>query len=91
MSAKRQGSIFEIIVGDLFAPDDEEKHSVLWWVFRGPGKILLWIEYMFPDQIANAIGSARRRRSTIVQVWYSICFYIGVIVVVTMFVAASMS
>jgi hypothetical protein len=61
---------------DLFAPVDSQKHYVWWWMFIAPGKILLWLEYMFPEGITRAIGSARRKRSPIVQVWYSISFYI---------------
>lgn len=81
-------SNFQIVSDDLFAPDEDEKHSLLWWILRGPGKILLWLEYMFPDRVAHAIGSARRRRSPIVQVWYSICFYLLIVFGIIMLVAA---
>ena len=64
---------------DLFGDDPQRPRSKWWWVFVGPGKIILWFEYMFPKRFSGVFGSARRKQSPIVQVSYSILFYIAVI------------
>jgi len=48
-----------------------------WWVFFMPGKIILWIEYMFPRGVGGVFGSARRRNVPLLQILYSIFFYIA--------------
>jgi hypothetical protein len=46
-----------------------------WWIFFMPGKVILWIDYMFPNSITNVFGSARRRNVPLMQVAYSLGFY----------------
>jgi hypothetical protein len=50
-----------------------------WWIFFMPGKVILWIEYMFPKGVGGAFGSARRRNVPLIQVLYSIGFYLAVV------------
>jgi hypothetical protein len=53
-----------------------------WWIFFMPGKVILWIEYMFPHRLAGVFGSARRRNIPLIQILYSVYFYVTVAVVV---------
>ncbi len=45
-----------------------------WKLFLLPGMIILWCSYMFPD--SGRTGAARRARSPIMTVMYSIAFYL---------------
>lgn len=60
----------------------------LWWIFVMPGKVILWFEYMFPHRVGGVFGSARRRNVPLLQVVYSIGFYITVVIFVVMAVAS---
>jgi len=55
--------------------DAEESHGILWLLFFMPGAAILWLEYMFPKTISGSFGSARRRKSRLVQFWYTMVFY----------------
>jgi hypothetical protein len=52
-----------------------------WWIFFMPGKVILWIEYMFPRRISTVFGSARRRNIPLLQILYSLYFYFAAIAV----------
>ncbi len=57
-------------------------HKIVWLIVFMPGAVILWVQYMFPNNFATAIGSARRRKSRLVQFWYTITFYLLVTVFV---------
>ena len=59
-----------------FDESDVSQRPPWWWIFIMPGKIMLWLEYMFPSGVTEAIGSARRRNVPLIQVLYSIGFYL---------------
>lgn len=48
-----------------------------WWKWvLLPGVVILWFGYMFPDSgVRGAVVSARRARSPIMTVYYSLAFY----------------
>lgn len=77
-----------VIFDDLFSPDDGLPRRWWWWVFIAPGKIVLWIEYMFPERISGVFGSARRKKSIIIQIWYSITVYLAILIACFMLFAA---
>ena len=58
---------------------DVSNRPAWWWIFFMPGKIILWIEYMFPRQIVGVFGSARRRNVPLIQILYSVYFYLFVL------------
>lgn len=53
--------------------------SFWWWILLGPGKFILWIQYMWPERGSGPFGSARRRNVPLVQVLYSLSFYGGAV------------
>lgn len=55
-----------------------------WWIFFMPGKVILWIQYMFPYKLGSVFGSARRRNVPLIQVLYSLYFYIFVFAVIAL-------
>jgi hypothetical protein len=59
---------------------DVTARSAWWWIFFMPGKVILWIEYMFPKRITSVFGSARRRNVPLLQVLYSLYFYFAILV-----------
>jgi hypothetical protein len=63
--------------------------STWWWIFVMPGKVMLWIEYMFPRRLGGVFGSARRRNVPLLQVLYSLCFYFMMLVVGLLFYIAT--
>jgi hypothetical protein len=67
-------------LADAALPKADDSHvserSTLWWIFVMPGKVILWLEYMFPSRLVNAFGSARRRNVPLIQVLYSLTFYV---------------
>lgn len=67
---------------DIRAPDKRESRGLLWIIFFMPGVVLLWLQYMFPKNFGAAIGSARRRKSRLIQFWYTITFYLLVAILV---------
>lgn len=67
---------------------DVSERSAWWWIFIMPGKIILWFEYMFPRRLGGVFGSARRRNVPLLQVVYSICFYVAVVVFIFTVVAS---
>ena len=58
---------------------DISERSVWWWIFVMPGKAILWLEYMFPESFRSVFGSARRRNIPLIQILYSIYFYVAAI------------
>jgi hypothetical protein len=71
--------------------DDSEvsDRGFLWWLFIMPGKVILWIEYMFPKRIGDVFGSARRRNIPLLQATYSVGFYVVVLFFILMFVLSN--
>lgn len=55
------------------------QRSGWWWFLVMPGKVILWVEYMFPERISGVFGTARRRNVPLIQILYSLFFYIVVI------------
>ena len=51
------------------------RRSIWWWIFFAPGKMILWYQYLFPNSIVNAFGSARRRNVPLIQFAFSILFW----------------
>jgi hypothetical protein len=72
------------------ATDDSDvsRRPILWWLFFMPGKVILWIQYMFPERIVGVFGSSRRRNVPLIQLLYTIQFYIAVAVVIALFILA---
>ena len=72
-------------VGEVVTPriDDTtlSARPLWWWILFMPGKVFLWIEYMFPSKIGGVFGSARRRNVPLLQIICSLCFYVALIVV----------
>jgi hypothetical protein len=64
-----------------FDDSDVSDRRAWWWIFFMPGKVILWIEYMFPHKLGGVFGSARRRNIPLIQILYSIYFYFAVFVV----------
>jgi len=61
---------------------DVSERRAWWWIFFMPGKVILWIEYIFPHKLGGVFGSARRRNVPLIQILYSVYFYLAVIFVV---------
>ncbi len=61
---------------------------MLWWIFLMPGKVILWLQYMFPEKISSAIGAARRRNVPLIQLLYSLGFYLVMLVIAFWLLAA---
>lgn len=59
---------------------DLTSRGTLWWIFVMPGKVILWIAYMFPERFGSIFGSARRRNVPLLQVVYSLGFYFAILV-----------
>ena len=55
------------------------QRPVWWWIFFMPGKVILWVEYMFPRRIRGVFGTARRRNVPLIQILYSVFFYFAVL------------
>jgi hypothetical protein len=55
------------------------ERSGWWWILLAPGKAILWLEYMFPGRITNVFGTARRRNVPLIQLLYSLYFYVAVL------------
>jgi len=72
-----------------FDASDVSERSEWWWIFIMPGKIILWLEYMFPRRVGGVFGSARRRNVPLLQIVYSIGFYVAVVVVVLIALVSS--
>lgn len=50
-----------------------------WWLLYMPGTVIMWFEYMFPNQLSGTFGTARRRNIPFFQIAYSLGFYAVVI------------
>ena len=61
---------------EIFSPEETANSSILWIIFITPGKLILWFEYLFPHRVGDVFGSARRKKSPIIEMSYSITFYI---------------
>jgi hypothetical protein len=72
-----------------FDARDVSERGGWWWIFIMPGKVILWIEYMFPKRLGNVFGSARRRNVPLLQVVYSIGFYIAVVMFIIVAAAST--
>lgn len=48
-----------------------------WWALFAPGKLILWMDYMWPSRVSGIFGSARRRNVPLMEVLYSLYFYAG--------------
>jgi hypothetical protein len=55
------------------------ERSLWWWILLAPGKAILWLEYMFPERIVSVFGTARRRNVPLIQLLYSLYFYVAVL------------
>lgn len=69
-----------------FLPKDR---SLYWWFLLMPGKMLLWLGYMFPGSLVSSIASARRKDVPIVQVLTSIVVYLFLLAVVVLMLTAA--
>jgi hypothetical protein len=58
------------------------KRSLWWWLLFGPGKFILWSEYMWPRRLSGVFGSARRRNVPLIQLVYSLSFYLAVVILI---------
>lgn len=72
-------------VGESAVPQIDDTplsaRPIWWWIVFMPGKVILWLEYMFPRRIGGVFGSARRRNVPLAQIAYSLCFYAALIAV----------
>lgn len=78
-------------LGDAAAPkvdrDALTTRPAWWWLLFMPGKVILWLEYMFPGRgVSAAFGTARRRNVPLIQVAYSLGFYIVIGILLLTFV-----
>jgi hypothetical protein len=80
---KRKTAIDKLADAAMPKIDDSDvsERRAWWWIFFMPGKVILWIEYMFPHKLGGVFGSARRRNVPLIQVLYSFYFY-GVVFVI---------
>jgi hypothetical protein len=90
-SAKRKTAIDRLADAAMPKVDDSDvsDRRAWWWIFFMPGKVILWIEYMFPHKLGGVFGSARRRNVPLIQVLYSVYFHVAVFVIVTLSVLIS--
>lgn len=56
----------------------EEQRGLRWYLVRGPGKAILWLNYYFPRKGELWI-SARQRGNRTVEVFYSVLFWLAII------------
>jgi hypothetical protein len=59
-------------------------HKISEAIFVLPGRTILWVQYYFPEK-GQLWASRRRKDNVIVQVIYSVGFWIAVIAAVTVF------
>jgi hypothetical protein len=71
------------VVDDVFGREGSQEHSILWWMFILPGRVILWFGYMFPRGVGGVFGSARRRKSPVIEISYSITFYLVFIIILS--------
>lgn len=70
-------SVRQRVYKDVFRPTEDDKdHTAAWWLFFAPGKLFLWISYMFPASVISAIAAGRQISSPTVQILFSIIFWI---------------
>lgn len=55
--------------------------SIWWLLFRMPGIVILWIQYMFPSS-GRVLVSARHKNSPVMEVLASLAFW-GVVLYIT--------
>ncbi|WP_413208161.1 hypothetical protein [Rhodospirillum sp. A1_3_36] len=58
----------------------EDKRGLFWLLFRAPGQLFLWLEYLFPSK-GRVLVSARQKGHVVAEVWYSLVFWAVVIFV----------
>jgi hypothetical protein len=85
--ASNKRMIDRIAAAALPARDNSipSQRSSWWWVFLAPGKVILWLEYMWPGSVTGAFGGARRRNVPLIQILYSIYFYLALVVGMVIF------
>jgi len=49
--------------------------GLVWWLFFAPGKVILWLNYFFPNE-GQVWVSARRKGNPIMEVLYSLAFWV---------------
>lgn len=93
MERKSRKPIIDVVAASArpkIDDSDVSQRGRLWWAFIMPGKVILWIAYMFPESFGSIFGSARRRNIPLLQVAYSIAFY-AIVSVASIFILASLS
>lgn len=61
---------------------EPSKRPLWWWLLFAPGKVMLWMDYMWPKRVTGIFGSARRRNVPLVEVLYSLYFYITLLAII---------
>ena len=85
---RKKRNIFSRQLGDeIFSPEETANSSILWMIFIAPGKLILWFEYLFPHRLGDVFGSARRKKSPIIEMSYSITFYTLLIAILLVFIS----
>lgn len=54
------------------------QRSLGWWLFYMPGTVILWFQFMFPNSVTQGIAGGRQRNVPLLQLGYSIIFYVVV-------------
>ncbi|MDG3576335.1 MULTISPECIES: hypothetical protein [Rhizobium] len=62
----------EIIDEEYEAVDD--KRGLGWLLFRAPGQLFLWLQYLNPSN-GRVLVSARQKGHVVMEVWYSLVFW----------------
>lgn len=44
-------------------------------IFRAPGKLIMYLQYYFPENISGAMGSSRRRGKVQFEIIFSLMFW----------------
>jgi hypothetical protein len=71
---------------EIFNPEETANSSIVWIIFITPGKLILWAEYLFPQRVGDVFGSARRKKSPIIEIAYSITFYIVLLAILVVII-----
>lgn len=52
----------------------EDRRGLGWLLFRAPGQLILWIQYMNPSS-GRVLVSARQKGHVVMEVWFSLVFW----------------
>jgi hypothetical protein len=52
-----------------------ESRPIWWWFLCMPGAVVMWFEYMFPENVRGVFGTARRRKIRGLQFLYTCGVY----------------